>query len=140
MGKNQPYKTYFFQNAKQRNTMEAAILVPISLGIGVFVMIVFLRKYENDERMAMIQKGINPGNVSRQRTNPSGTLRFALLAIGAGVGLLVGNVLETTTSLDDEVAYFSMVLLFGGLGLLTAYLLQSKQEEKEKREKEREIV
>jgi hypothetical protein len=74
--------------------------------------------------MAMIEKGINPMNMTKPKTNPSGTLRFALLAIGAGVGLLVGSVLEKSGLVDDEVAYFSMVLLFGGLGLLISYLIQ----------------
>jgi hypothetical protein len=120
--------------------MLVAILVPIAFFIGVFTMIIFLRKYENDERMAMIEKGMNPVNTAKPKTNPSGTLRFALLAIGAGVGLLVGNTLEKANLVDDEVAYFSMVLLFGGLGLLVSYLIQLRQDQKEKRVREREIV
>ncbi len=120
--------------------MLVGILVPITLFIGVFTMIIFLRKYENEERMAMIEKGINPGSVNKQRVNPSGTLRFALLAIGAGIGLLVGSVLENTMRFEEGIAYTAMVLLFGGLGLLTSYLIQLRQDEKEKRAKEREIV
>ncbi|MBD0256494.1 MAG: hypothetical protein ICV83_12315, partial [Cytophagales bacterium] len=111
--------------------MLAGILVPIALFIGVFTMIIFLRKYENEERMAMIEKGMNPANVTKPKTNPSGTLRFALLAIGAGIGLLVGNMLEKANLVEEEVAYFSMVLLFGGVGLLISYLIQLKQDEKE---------
>jgi hypothetical protein len=49
-------------------------------------------------------------------------------------------VLEKSGLVDDEVAYFSMVLLFGGLGLLVSYLIQLRQDEKEKRVREREIV
>src|SRR4028119_588788 len=120
--------------------MLVGILVPIALFIGVFTMIIFLRKYENEERMAMIEKGINPANVTKPKTNPSGTLRFALLAIGAGIGLLVGSMLENTRLVEEEVAYFSMVLLFGGMGLLVSYLIQLRQDEKEKQAREREIV
>ncbi len=120
--------------------MLVAILVPIAFFIGSFTMIIFLRKYENEERMAMIEKGMNPANKTKPKTNPSGTLRAALLAIGAGVGLLVGSMLEKSGLVDDEVAYFSMVLLFGGLGLLLSYLVQLGQDEKEKQSREREIV
>jgi hypothetical protein len=120
--------------------MLVGILVPIALFIGLFTMIIFLRKYENEERMAMIEKGMNPANTNKPKTNPSGTLRFALLAIGAGIGLLVGSVLENSRLVEEEVAYFSMVLLFGGLGLLISYLIQLRQDEKEKRIREREIV
>ena len=120
--------------------MIVGILVPITLFIGVFTMIIFLRKYENEERMAMIEKGINPANTTKPKTHPSGTLRFTLLAIGAGVGLLVGNMLEKANLVEEEVAYFAMVLLFGGVGLLVSYLIQLRQDEKEKRVREREIV
>jgi len=120
--------------------MLVGILVPIALFIGVFTMIIFLRKYENEERMAMIEKGIHPASTAKPRINPSGTLRFALLAIGSGIGLLVGSMLKNSNLVEEEVAYFSMVLLFGGLGLLISYLVQLKQEEKEKRAREREIV
>ncbi len=122
--------------------MLVGILVPITLFIGLFTMIIFLRKYENEERMAMIEKGIDPTNKTKPRTNPSGTLRFALLAIGAGIGLLVGNMLEKANLVEEEVAYFSMVLLFGGMGLLVSYLIQLKQDEREKEKqiREREIV
>ncbi len=124
--------------------MESVFLVPITLFIGIFTMLIFLRKYENEERMAMIEKGINPHGLNpggtKSRLNPSGTLRFALLAIGAGIGLLVGNVLENMMRFEEGIAYIAMVLVFGGLGLLASYVIQLKQDEKEKRAREREIV
>lgn len=54
------------------------VFIPIVAIIGGIIMIIFLRKYENDERMNMIEKGMNPGDVKRSR-NTSGPLRFALL-------------------------------------------------------------
>lgn len=116
------------------------ILIPIISTIGLFTMIIFLRKYENQERMAMIERGITPGSVRKPKINPSGTLRFGLLAVGAGIGLLIGNFLERSLGMTEEIAYFSMVLIFGGAGLLISYIIQLKQDEKEKREKHREVV
>lgn len=107
------------------------ILVPILITLGAFVMVTFLRKYENDERMALIAKGIDP-TINKARRTPV-DLRYAFLAIGASIGLLMGNLLEANTRIEEEVAYFSMLLLFGGLGLIAAYLIQQKKEEKEKK-------
>jgi hypothetical protein len=105
-----------------------AIMVPIIISLGAFIMVIFLRKYANEERMSLISKGLNPKDFQTDR--PPVDLRYALVAIGAGIGLLVGNVLEATTGINEEVAYFSMLLLFGGLGLVTAYLIQQKKQDK----------
>lgn len=105
------------------------ILVPILITLGAFVMVTFLRKYENEERMALIAKGIDP-TVKRAKPIPI-DLRYALVAIGVSFGLLIGNLLEANTGIDDGVAYISMLLLFGGLGLVVAYLIQQRKDEKE---------
>lgn len=117
-------------------------LVPISITLGAFIMVIFIRKFENDERMAMIEKGLDPGMAKPKGGRFAfGTLRFALLSIGAGIGLLIGNFLERFFRFEEGIAYFSMVLLFGGLGLLASHVIQYMQEEKEKfmeREREKE--
>ena len=60
--------------------------------IGTLIMIVYLRKYTNIERMALIEKGENPYQV--KQTNTSVPLRFSLLLIGFGLGLLIGYFLD----------------------------------------------
>lgn len=91
-------------------------------------MVVLLRYYSYKEKTAIIEKGLDPGMyVDRRRR---GDLRFPFLAIGVAIGLLLGNVLEEYSRLDNEVAYFSMALLFGGLGLIMAYFYHKKEEEK----------
>ncbi|MFZ6664089.1 DUF6249 domain-containing protein [Peijinzhouia sedimentorum] len=100
------------------------LFIPIILGIAVFTMVIFLRKYENDERMAMIDKGLDP-NVPKPEKS-SGVLRFALLAIGVGFGILIGYLIVETTDLDEQVTV-ATTIIFGGLGLLLAYFLEQKQ-------------
>jgi hypothetical protein len=102
------------------------MLIPIIGTIGVFTMIVFLRKYENDEKMAMIAKGITPPQKSSFSVNPSHSLRWGFVLIGFGVGLLMGSLLENIINIDSDVAHFSMIFIFGGLGLLTSYFYQMK--------------
>lgn len=101
------------------------VFIPIVAIIGAIIMIIFLRKYENDERMSMIEKGMNPGEIKRSR-NTSGPLRLAMLLIGVGVGLLMGYFLESNTRMD-EAAYFSMIFLFGGIGLGIAYIIEERK-------------
>jgi len=105
------------------------ILVPILISLGAFVMVVFIRKFENAEKLKMIEQGMDP-NLHRPK-KAAGGLKFALVAIGVGFGLLVGNFLDASGLLYEEVAYFSMGLIFGGVGLFAGYMIQMKQMKKE---------
>ncbi len=105
------------------------ILLPIIITLGAFVMVVYIRKYDNIERMAIIDKGLSPDLFKRQRST-SGALRASLLLIGAGLGLLLGYWLDTAFDME-EVAYFSMIFIFGGLGLGIAYLVEEKNQKRD---------
>jgi hypothetical protein len=103
------------------------VMIPIIAIIGIIIAIIYVRKFENEERLAMIEKGVSPEflNIKRER-NTSLPLRLSLLMIGAGVGLLFAYFLDRTFDME-EVAYFSMLFIFGGLGLGAAYLVEEKQ-------------
>ena len=104
-----------------------AIMIPIVAIIGFFYMIIYLRRFDNAERMAMIEKGVDPTLFTKkQRANTSGPLRAALLFIGAGTGLLIAYFLDRAWDME-EVAYFSMLFVFGGLGLGAAYIVEEKK-------------
>jgi hypothetical protein len=103
------------------------IMIPIVGIIGAFIMIVYLRRFENTERMAMIEKGVDPSLFTKKaRQSSSGTLRASLLFIGAGTGLLIAYFLDRAFDME-EVAYFSMLFIFGGLGLGAAYMVEEKK-------------
>lgn len=103
------------------------VMVPIVALIGAFTMVVYLRKYENLERMSMIEKGLDPTLFrSRYNRNTSVPLRSSLLLIGAGVGLLLGYALDSATHMD-EVAYFSMLFICGGAGLGLSYIIEERK-------------
>ena len=103
-----------------------AIMIPIIAIIGFFYMIVYLRRFENTERMAMIEKGVDPALFAKKHRDSSGPLRASLLFIGAGLGLLVAYFLDRAFYME-EVAYFSMLFVFGGLGLGAAYVIEEKK-------------
>jgi hypothetical protein len=112
------------------------MLIPIIGIIAVFTMIVFVRKYENDEKMAMIAKGITPPQKASHQVNPSHSLRWGFVLVGFGIGLLMGSLLESLTNLDGETAHFSMIFIFGGLGLLASYFYQMNIDKKNNSQKE----
>ena len=82
----------------------------------------------NRERMALIEKNADP-SILKPGSNGSFKLfaiKFGMLLMGIGLGILAGSILNTTTVLGEEVAFFSMVFLFGGAGLFTSYFVGKK--------------
>jgi hypothetical protein len=78
------------------------------------------------ERMLLIEKGTNSPELKSELPRFSG-FKFGLFFIGIGLGILMGNILAATTVIDSEVAYFSMVFLFGGLALVSHHLIEKKK-------------
>ncbi len=109
--------------------MDITAIVAIICSIGFIPLIIFL-VYRHRERKALIEKGISAEllvSTTRDRTQES--LKYGILAIGLAIGILVGNILDEYTRMSEEVSYFSMIFLFGGLALLTFYSLAKKDKE-----------
>lgn len=102
------------------------VMIPIIAIIGAVIMIIYIRKFENEERMAMIDKGLDPGIFAKKSRSTSGALRASLLLIGAGIGLLMGYFLNDAFDME-EVGYFSMLFIFGGAGLGAAYIIEERK-------------
>ena len=110
------------------------ILVPIALFATIFGIVFIAVTAKNNERLALIDKGLD-ASIFKDANNLHGryvALKLGLLAIGVALGLIVGNILEEV-GMNDEVAYFAMIFLFGGLSLLVYYgiMRKIKPEEKE---------
>ena len=58
------------------------------------------------------------------------TLKWGIVFLGVGIGILIGRILAEYTMLGEEESFFSMVFLFGGLSLLIFYFLEKKLEKK----------
>ncbi|MGE0560796.1 MAG: DUF6249 domain-containing protein [Flavobacteriales bacterium] len=104
-----------------------AVSIPIFVTLGAFTMIVILRRLEHLEKIKMIEKGLDISKYQRQH-KPGGAIKFALISVGIGVGLLMGSLLKAYTQIDHEVCYFSMIFLFAGAGLFIANKIVEKKE------------
>lgn len=80
------------------------------------------------ERMTMIEKGISPTDFKGMslrdmfRPNPLSNLKWGLLALFVGIGLLIATYLERNLYWADSV-YPASMLVFGGLALILFYVI-----------------
>jgi hypothetical protein len=106
------------------------MMIPIIITIGAFLMVAYIRKYVNIERMAIIEKGLDP-KIFLNDAKASFSLRASLLLMGVGFGFLIGYALDSAFDMD-EVGYFSMLFICGGAGLGLAYIVEEKKRLREK--------
>ena len=114
------------------NNGNLALLIPIILSVGLFALIFGIYYLRNRERMAMIERGMEPhsGLPKQRQSNPAFTLTFGLLLIGSGLGLFIAWLIATFIVIYNSALYISLIAIFGGLGLFTAYLIESKSNRK----------
>lgn len=97
--------------------------------LGAFASIFGLFYLRNKENMALIEKGINPKEYTT-RPAPYRSLKWGLLLMGAGLGLLLGYVFSEQImhiGNDNPVMYFSMLAICGGAGLFLSYRIEKKE-------------
>lgn len=107
------------------------VLVPVTMFAGGFAMVFGIVYLKTRQNMAMIEKGMNPKEFAN-RPAPYKNLKWALLLIGAGLGLFAAYLLDnyalTKYSGDGGNApiYFSLIAIGGGLGLFGSYRMEKK--------------
>ena len=109
-----------------------ALVIPIVAIVCFAGLLAILRKLENDERMAMIEKGLTPPQKESMRVNPASALRWGCLFMGVGLGIFLANLIDIVTDEGADALYPALILFFGGLGLLASYYIQLKLDEKNK--------
>lgn len=110
--------------------MLVAILIPLGFFTMVFGIVYMFKK----ENLAMIEKGMNPKNIP-DRPVPYKNLKWGLLLVGAGMGLLIAFLLdqyilpETRYHGDDPRAfvYFALLAIGGGFGLIRSYSVEKAE-------------
>jgi hypothetical protein len=107
-------------------------LIPIFgivFSFGIPGIIIFWAIYtKHKERMRLIEKGLAPEEIKKYfhseevKRSPFRMLKWAVLLIFFGLGIVVANVLSENFNISDGVS-FGLVMLFIGLGFLVSYLL-----------------
>ncbi len=104
--------------------ISAVLIVLIIFGFVYATIVLLVRR---KERMALIDKGIDAPSFETKPYFNVYALKVGLLFIGVAIGVLLGSTLVELTTLNEESAYFSMVFLFGGLGLVISHYLEKKE-------------
>ena len=113
-----------------------AILIPASF-FAVVYGIIYLN-IRKKERMALLDRGLDPRSFEKDRTDFS-SLKYGLLFTGIGMGLLVANILVSMGAMEREAAYFSLVSLFGGIALIVDYILEVSITKRQNKKQETKI-
>ena len=110
----------------------ALIAVTGGLGIGAIVVktsiVEDMKKQlaaleaRNRERMALIERGLDPSIADRKsKVNSHGPLLWGLLFVGVALGALIGFFIAYVFGVRETIMVNAMALLFGGISLLVYY-------------------
>ncbi len=106
-----------------------AILTGTISVIGFFASIIYWVHIHytsrHRERMALLESG-QDASIFHKPSRPERVLKYGILLFSIGAGIFSGYVLEEM-GMNDEAAYFSMIFLFGGAGLVSYYLFFLKR-------------
>lgn len=104
------------------------VLVVMSICVVIFGISYLHYSTRHKERISLIEKGIDASiffSPKTPRTTPVWKiviLNLALILMGVGFGILIGNIMEKLTVMGDA-AYPAAIFLTSGLGLLIGYFL-----------------
>ena len=108
------------------NAQEMLTFIMIFLGFFAMVFgIVYLTKKEN---LAMIEKGMNPKEW-KNRPAPYRNLKWGLLLMGAGAGLMLAYFITQYVLHDYEnpALWFALIGIGGGMGLFFSYKIEKRE-------------
>jgi hypothetical protein len=107
---------------------------------GFFAMVFGIYYLRTRQNLAMIDKGMNPKEPSITRPAPYKNLKWALLLIGAGLGLFLAYILDEYVMTrwgsyvnngitryhreENPAIYFALIAIGGGLGLFGSYKME----------------
>lgn len=108
-----------------------ALILPVLAILGTFgsLIVFIIFHYTNRNRLYrdMLDRGIDPIEFVKANKDKSNNriLKYGFVAAAIGLGVLFANVLDRM-GMSSEPAYFSMILLMGGAGLVGFYLITNK--------------
>jgi drug/metabolite transporter (DMT)-like permease len=111
-------------------TAQLGILAGITISVSFFAMIFGVFYLYKREKMAMIERGMDPRSYKPQSA-PYQNLKWGLLLVGSGVGLFLAFLLDHMAFqyMGDGIffLYLSLIAIFGGCGLFLSYRIEKKE-------------
>jgi len=104
------------------------IFVPIGFFLTIFAVLYVYWTTRTRERLALIEKGAD-ASIFKKTPSKYVLLKWGIFLIGLSIGVITAYFLSQ--KVNEVVAYFSMIFLFGGIGLIVAHLIIQKLSKKE---------
>lgn len=100
------------------------VLIVLFVAAG-YTLYTFIRA-SHLERMAKIEKGIDTNVPAHSRYLE---LKLGMLMVGIASGLLLAYLIEKSLKIDEVVLYPSLMLLLGGLSLISSFFWTRRLQE-----------
>jgi hypothetical protein len=103
-------------------------LIPIVIVPCLFAMVFGIVYLKTRQNLAMVEKGMNPKEFAN-RPAPYLNLKWGLLLVGSGIGLMLAYMLDryVLRDMDNPAMYFALIAVGGGLGLIGSYRIEKKE-------------
>jgi len=105
------------------------IVVPVSFFLAIFAILYVYYTTRTKERLALIEKG---ADASIFKIDPAASrlslVKWGIFLIGLSVGVISGYALSM--AIDEVVAFFTTILLAGGVSLIIAYRVVDKMDKR----------
>ena len=105
------------------------IFVPIGFFLATFAILYVYWTTRTKERLALVEKGMDAG-IFKGECSQFALLKWGIFLIALAAGVLGGFAFSRV--INEVVAFFTMILLFGGIGLIVAFWLTKTLLKKEK--------
>ena len=99
------------------------IFVPLAFFLALFAVLYVYWTTRTKERLALIEKGVD-ASVFKTNCSQYALVKWGIFLIFAAVGVFTAHLLSQV--FNEVAAYFTMILFFGGLGLIVAYIITEK--------------
>lgn len=104
------------------------IFVPIGFFLATFAILYVYWTTRTKERLALVEKGIDAG-IFKGECSQLALVKWGIFLIAVGIGVVAGFALANV--INEVVAFFTAILICGGVGLIVAYSVTNKLKEKE---------
>lgn len=104
------------------------IFVPISFFLALFAILYVYWTTRTKERLALIEKGAD-ASIFKTEGSKYALLKWGIFLIALAFGVVSGLALSEV--INEVAAFFTMILFFGGVGLVVAYLVLGKLQKKQ---------
>lgn len=106
------------------------LFVPIAMFLMIFAILYVYYTTRSRERLALVEKGVDASifkmDPVRKRLD---LVKWGIFLIALGVGVVGGYALSNV--MNEVVAFFTSILICGGVGLMVAYFVIRKLADKE---------